>query len=173
MLAERAQQFLFIFFLCFILTAIFAPLAAAGPDDKVLVLEISEAITPNSDDIVTDATEKAENENFEALVISLDTPGGELDETQVIIRTIENASVSIIGYVLENGKTWSAGILVLMGMVDVAAMAYFTVIGSAQPIQMSAEGAKTHRRRENNKCPCQAIATAIKHGRNETFAEEA
>ena len=50
-----------------------------GLIDKVLVLEISEAITPASDDIIANAIEKAENENFEALVISLDTPGGGLD----------------------------------------------------------------------------------------------
>lgn len=173
MLAGRAQQFLCIFFLCFILTAIFAPLAAAEPDDKVLVLEISEAITPASDDIVADAIEKAENENFEALVISLDTPGGGLEETQVIIRDIENTSVPIIGYVPESGKAWSAGTLILMG-TDIAAMAPFTVIGSAQPVQMSAEGTKPiEDEKIINALVKFSVATASKHGRNETFAEEA
>lgn len=82
MLLERARRSLSILFLCFILTAVFTPVAGAGPDNKVLVLEISEPITPASDDIVADAIEKAENENFEALVISLDTPrraGGDPD----------------------------------------------------------------------------------------------
>lgn len=172
MLAERAPHFLSIFFMCFILTAIFAPLAAAGPDDKVLVLEISEAITPASDDIVADAIEKAENEKFEALVISLDTPGGGLDETQVIIRTIENASVPVIGYVPESGKAWSAGTLILLG-TDIAAMAPFTVIGSAQPVQISAEGTKPiEDDKIINALVKFSVATASKHGRNETFAEE-
>ena len=149
-----------------------APPAEQGLTDKVLVLEISEAITPASDDIIADAIEKAENENFEALVISLDTPGGGLDETQVIIRTIENASVPVIGYVPESGKAWSAGTLILMG-TDIAAMAPFTVIGSAQPVQMSAEGTKPIKDEKIiNALVKFSVATASKHGRNETFAEE-
>ncbi|MGB9939745.1 NfeD family protein [Methanosarcina sp.] len=169
---QRAPHFLFIFFLCFIFTAVLVPSAGAGPQEKVLVLEISEAITPASDDIIADAIEKAENENFEVLVISLDTPGGGLDETQVIIRTIENASVPVIGYVPESGKAWSAGTLILMG-TDIAAMAPFTVIGSAQPVQMSAEGTKPiEDEKIINALVKFSVATASKHGRNETFAEE-
>ena len=172
MVAERAPHFLSIFFLCIILTAFFAPVAGAGPDNKVLVLEISEAITPASDDIVADAIEKAENENFEALVISLDTPGGGLEETQIIIKDIENTSVPVIGYVPESGKAWSAGTLILMG-TDIAAMAPFTVIGSAQPVQMSAEGIKPIKDEKIiNALVKFSVATASKHGRNETFAEE-
>jgi membrane-bound serine protease (ClpP class) len=172
MLLEGARRSLSIVFLCFILTAVFAPIAGAGPDNKVLVLEISEPITPASDDIVADAIEKAENENFEALVISLDTPGGGLEETQIIIRDIENTSVPVIGYVPESGKAWSAGTLILMG-TDIAAMAPFTVIGSAQPVQISAEGTKPiEDEKIINALVEFSIATASKHGRNETFAEE-
>lgn len=169
---RRGSDFILIFFLCFILTAVAVPSADAGPQEKVLVLEISEAITPASDDIITGAIEKAEKENFEALVISLDTPGGGLDETQVIIRTIENASVPVIGYVPESGKAWSAGTLILMG-TDIAAMAPFTVIGSAQPVQMTAEGTKPIKDEKIiNALVKFSVATASKHGRNETFAEE-
>ncbi|HWQ44853.1 MAG TPA: nodulation protein NfeD [Methanosarcina barkeri] len=172
MLLEGARRSLSIVFLCFILTAVFAPIAGAGPDNKVLVLEISEPITPASDDIVADAVEKAENENFEALVISLDTPGGGLEETQIIIRDIENTSVPVIGYVPESGKAWSAGTLILMG-TDIAAMAPFTVIGSAQPVQISAEGTKPiEDEKIINALVKFSIATASKHGRNEAFAEE-
>jgi membrane-bound serine protease (ClpP class) len=169
---RRCSHFILIFFLCFILTAVAVPSADAGPQEKVLVLEISEAITPASDDIIMGAIEKAEKENFEALVISLDTPGGGLDETQVIIRTIENASVPVIGYVPGGGKAWSAGTLILMG-TDIAAMAPFTVIGSAQPVQMTAEGTKPIKDEKIiNALVKFSVATASKHGRNETFAEE-
>ncbi|WP_292376032.1 NfeD family protein [Methanosarcina sp. UBA411] len=166
------HHFLLIFFLCFILTAAYIPSVDAEPQQKVLVLEISEAITPASDDIIADAIERAENENFEALVISLNTPGGGLDETQKIISSIENASVPVIGYVPESGKAWSAGTLILMG-TDIAAMAPFTVIGSAQPVQMSAEGTKPIKDEKIiNALVKFSVATASKHGRNETFAEE-
>ena len=169
---ERASHFLSIFFLCFILIAAFTPPASAGPEEKVLVLEIAEAITPASDNLIADAISKAENENFEALVISLDTPGGGLEETQIIIKGIENASVPVIGYVPESGKAWSAGTLILMG-TDIAAMAPFTVLGSAQPVQMSAEGTKPiEDEKIINALVKFSVTTASKHGRNETFAEE-
>lgn len=169
---ERASHFLSIFVLCFIFTVILVPSVNAGSQQKVLVLEISEAITPASDDVIADAIEKAENENFDALIISLDTPGGGLDETQKIISTIENASVPVIGYVPESGKAWSAGTLILMG-TDIAAMAPFTVIGSAQPVQMSAEGTKPiEDEKIINALVKFSVATASKHSRNETFAEE-
>lgn len=169
---RRGSHFIFIFFLCFILTAVAVTSADAGPQEKVLVLEISEAITPASDDIIENAIEKAENGNFEALVISLNTPGGGLDETQVIIRTIENTSVPVIGYVPESGKAWSAGTLILMG-TDIAAMAPFTVIGSAQPVRMTAEGTKPIKDEKIiNALVKFSVSTASKHGRNETFAEE-
>ena len=90
---ERAgkEKNLLSFFLlsCILCSGLAAP-AGAGPEDRVLVLEISEAITPASDNLVADAIEKAESGGFEALLISLDTPGGGLEETQVIIKEMEN-----------------------------------------------------------------------------------
>ena len=58
----------------------------AGFENKVLLLKISGAITPASDDIIVNTIAKAENEGVEALVTSLDIPGEELEETQAIIR---------------------------------------------------------------------------------------
>jgi membrane-bound serine protease (ClpP class) len=172
MLIERVTRTLFVLLLCSILIAIFAHVAWAGPDNKVLVLKISGAITPASDDIIANAIVKAENEGFEALVISLDTPGGGLEETQAIIKRIENTTVPVIGYVPEGGKAWSAGTFILMG-TDIAAMAPFTVIGSAQPVQISAEGTKPiEDEKIINALIKYSVTTASKHIRNETFAEE-
>ncbi|MDQ1275698.1 MAG: hypothetical protein QG610_1273 [Euryarchaeota archaeon] len=172
MKTKRAFHPLFILFLCITLTAVFVPPAGAAPENRVLVLEIDEAITPASDNMVADAIERAENGNFEALVITLDTPGGGLEETQIIIKAIENTTVPVIGYVPESGKAWSAGTLILMG-TDIAAMAPFTVIGSAQPVQMSAEGTvPVEDEKIINALVKFSTETARKHGRNETFAEE-
>lgn len=169
---KRAFHPLFILFLCITLTSVFVISAEASPENRVLVLEINGAITPASDNLVDDAIQRAENGNFEALVITLDTPGGGLEETQIIIKAIENTTVPVIGYVPESGKAWSAGTLILMG-TDIAAMAPFTVIGSAQPVQMSAEGTKPiEDEKIINALVKFSTETARKHGRNETFAEE-
>ena len=55
MLMERVTSSLFVLFLCSILIAVFAHVAGAGSDNKVLVLKISGAITPASDDIIANA----------------------------------------------------------------------------------------------------------------------
>jgi len=163
---------LFIFFLCMTLTAVLAPPAGSAAEDRVLVLEITGAITPASDNLIADAIQRAESGNFEALVITLDTPGGGLEETQIIIKAIENTTVPVIGYVPESGKAWSAGTLILMG-TDIAAMAPYTVIGSAQPVKVSAEGTvPVEDEKTINALVKFSTETARKHGRNETFAEE-
>ncbi len=171
-LMERVTSSLFVLFLCSILIAVFAHVAGAGSDNKVIVLKISGAITPASGDIIANAISKAENEGFEAFVISLDTPGGGLEETQAIIKRIGNTRVPVIGYVPEGGKAWSAGTFILMG-TDIAAMAPFTVIGSAQPVQISAEGTKPiEDEKIINALVKYSVTIASKHLRNETFAEE-
>ena len=72
----------------------------------------------------------------------------------------------------EGGKAWSAGTFILMG-TDIAAMAPFTVIGSAQPVQISAEGTKPiEDEKIINALLKYSVTTASKHVRNETFAEE-
>lgn len=172
MLMKRVTRTLFVLFLCFILIVVFAHVAEAGSDNKVLVLKISGAITPASDDIIANAIAKAENGGFEALVISLDTPGGGLEETQAIIKRIGTTTVPVIGYVPEGGKAWSAGTFIMMG-TDIAAMAPFTVIGSAQPVKISSEGTKPiEEKKIINALIKYSVTTASKHIRNETFAEE-
>lgn len=110
-LMERVTRPLFVLFLCSILIAVFAHVAGAGSDNKVIVLKISGSITPVSDDIIANAIAKAENEGFEALVISLDTPGGGLEETEAIIKRIGNTTVPVIGYVPEGEKLGQLALL--------------------------------------------------------------
>jgi|ERR1035437_4418210 membrane-bound serine protease (ClpP class) len=56
---------------------------------------------------------------------------------------------------------------------DIAAMAPFTVIGSAQPVKVSAEGTKSiENKKIINALVKYSVTTTSKHGRNETFAAE-
>ncbi len=147
--------------------------ACAGAEQKVLVLDISDSITPVSDDIVLDAIFTAETEGFEALIITLNTPGGGLDETFNIIESIDQTDVPVIGYVYPEGvKAWSAGTLILIS-TDIAAMAPHTIIGSAQPVEMSATGIEpVNESKIVNAIVALAREKALMHGRNETVAEE-
>lgn len=170
MMLKRTSPLIPFLFLALIL--LLSP-ACASAEDKVLVLELDDAITPVSDDIVADALLIAQQEDYEALVITLNTPGGGVDETLRIIESIDQSEIPVIGYVYPGGtKAWSAGTLILLG-TDVAAMAPFTVIGSAQPVTVSTGGVEPV---EDDKIVNALVALAKEkanqHGRNETAAEK-
>ena len=140
---------------------------------QVIAVELNDAITPASDDIVSEALEVARQSDAQALVITLNTPGGGLDETKRILDHIQNSPVPVIGYVYPGGATaWSAGTIILLG-TDVAAMAPNTIIGSAQPVEMTGEGIKPITEEKIvNAVVALAKEKAKQHGRNETAAGE-
>lgn len=148
--------------------------ASAGSNGSVLAVELQGAITPASDDIVLAAISQAEAEEATALMILLDTPGGGLTETTEILRLMEETKLPVIGYVYpEDAFAWSAGTIILISS-DVAAMAPHTIIGSAQPVQLSPTGGTVP---INDSKTINAIVAlmeekARKHGRNTTAAKQ-
>ncbi|MDD2756781.1 MAG: nodulation protein NfeD, partial [Methanothrix sp.] len=107
-------------------------------------------------------------------MLLLDTPGGGLTETYEILRLIEETEMPVIAYVYPAGAAaWSAGTLILIGS-DVAAMAPHAIIGSAQPVRLSALGETEP---INDSKTTNAIVALIEekaraHGRNTTAARE-
>jgi membrane-bound serine protease (ClpP class) len=169
----KNRLFISLLFLLTLSLILFSSSAAAQEDRNVLVLEISGVITPVSDDIVADAISVAENEGYEALIITLNTPGGGLDETLRITEMIPQTNIPVIGYVYPEGtQAWSAGTLILIS-TDVAAMAPFTVIGSAQPVTVTPSGSEpVNDSKIVNALVQRAVENARMHGRNETAAGE-
>ncbi|MBU3968175.1 MAG: nodulation protein NfeD [Euryarchaeota archaeon] len=140
---------------------------------QVIVVELNDAITPASDDIVSEALANAQISDAQALIITMNTPGGGLDETKKILDHIQNSPVPVIGYVYPKGATaWSAGTIILLA-TDVAAMAPNSIIGSAQPVEMSGEGIKpVTEEKIINAIVALAKEKAKQHGRNESAAEQ-
>jgi membrane-bound serine protease (ClpP class) len=160
--------------LILLLLAVPAGAASAASNGSVLAVELQGAITPASDDIILAAIGAAEAEDSRALMILLDTPGGGLTETTEILRLMEETKLPVICYVYpEGGFAWSAGTIILIGS-DVAAMAPHTIIGSAQPVQLSPTGGTVP---INDSKTRNAIVALIEekarmHGRNITAARE-
>jgi membrane-bound serine protease (ClpP class) len=140
---------------------------------QVIVVELKDAITPASDNIVEEALEAARLQEAQALIITLNTPGGGFEETKKIIEHIDASPVPVIGYVYPKGATaWSAGTIILLAS-DVAAMAPNTIIGSAQPVTMTAEGMKpVTEDKIINAVVALVKEKAKQHGRNATAAGE-
>ncbi|HIH69842.1 NfeD family protein [Methermicoccus shengliensis] len=142
-------------------------------EGTALLVEIDGAITSSTDDYISEAVATAEEGGYDVIVITLNTPGGRLDETFSIIESIENTNIPVIGFVYPHGATaWSAGTLILIS-TDIAAMAPSTVIGSMQPVEISGEGAQP----VNDSKVIKALVSyakvrAKKHARNETAVEQ-
>lgn len=110
--------------------------AAAQEGQTVYVLTVDGAITATVNDYIARGIRLAEQNEVEAVVIRLNTPGGDVTSTTKIMETMENARVPIIVYVWpRGGMAASAGTLVLLA-AHVAAMAPRTTIGAAHPVTL-------------------------------------
>ena len=118
---------------------------------------------------------EAEGAEARAVVITLDTPGGQLDSTQRIVESASNAEgTPVITYVSPQGaRAASAGTFVVMAS-DVAAMAPQTTIGAAAPVDVFGRdipGILGEKVANDAIALIRGLAEA--HGRNEEWAEAA
>ncbi|EMR75465.1 membrane-bound serine protease (ClpP class) [Thermoplasmatales archaeon SCGC AB-540-F20] len=142
-------------------------------NSNVLIVEISSTIDQSTVEIVQESIGEAENRNSEAIVLLLDTPGGGLQETIEIWELIRSSTKPFIGYVYPQGSaSWSAGTFILIG-THIAAMADNTIIGSAQPVEISFEGTRII----NDSKTINALVARLQeradiYGRNKTIVGE-
>lgn len=113
--------------------------ATAQPEHVVYVLTTDDAVTAAMADYIARGIRAAEERGAEAVVIRLDTPGGDITTTIRVMEELENAEVPVIVYVWpRGGMAASAGTLILLAAHG-AAMAPRTTIGAAHPVSGSAE----------------------------------
>lgn len=109
---------------------------ASEETPKVLSVSITGPIGPATTALVTEALERAREEEMAAVVLQIDTPGGLVTSTRAINTEILASRVPVIGYVAPSGAhAASAGTFILYA-TGLAAMAPGTNIGAATPVQM-------------------------------------
>jgi membrane-bound serine protease (ClpP class) len=100
----------------------------------VYVLTIDGAINPAAADYIHTVIEKATRSGGDLILIQLNTPGGLLKSTRVIVTDILNSPIPIVVYVSPGGsQAASAGVFVTLA-ANVAVMAPGTNIGAAHPV---------------------------------------
>lgn len=113
--------------------------AVAQEARHVDVLQIEGAVTPIMISYIERGIRTAEADGAEALIIELNTPGGQIDLMNKIVQSILDADVPVVVYVYPRGAyAASAGTLITLAG-HVAAMAPDTTIGAASPVSSEGE----------------------------------
>lgn len=122
---------------------------------------------------VPQAIKNAENDNANALLITIDTPGGLDTSMRTIVKAIENAKLPIISYIYPSGsRAASAGVFIVMAS-DIAAMAPGTNIGAAHPVTIGEKLGKEMEKKVTNDAVAYIKSIALQKGRNANWAGQA
>jgi membrane-bound serine protease (ClpP class) len=157
--------------LCLYLAICFLPLFAKA--QKVVSIKIDGTINPASAGFIKNAIEKATSDKAECLIIYLNTPGGLLKSTRVIVSDILNASIPVVVYVAPGGAhAGSAGVFITLAS-HIAVMAPSTNIGAAHPVSMQGGMDSTMNDKATNDAAAFIRTIAKKRNRNFEWADEA
>ena len=157
--------------LLYLLPLLFLPFLAMA--QKIIVIDIDGTINPASSGYIQRGIEKAEKDNAACLVIIMNTPGGLLKSTRVIVGDMMKSTVPIVVYVSPSGAhAGSAGVFITLA-ANVAAMAPGTNIGAAHPVSMQSGGDSTMNEKSTNDAVAFVRTIAEKRGRNAQWAENA
>jgi membrane-bound serine protease (ClpP class) len=137
-LLRSRMIFLSVLFLCFSYSP--AGNSQEIQANKFLILTIdNKTINPVIANYLTTGIELAENNHYAGVIIVMDTPGGLLESTRLIVKKIMNASLPVITYIAPSGsRAGSAGVFITLA-AHVAAMAPSTNIGAAHPVTLGNE----------------------------------
>jgi membrane-bound serine protease (ClpP class) len=148
-------------------TSSVAPAGAASSQPLVLAMRLNTEINPVSASFVKDSISRAESDHAAALVILMDTPGGDSTSMNDIIQAILGSKVAVIVYVSPEGsRAASAGAFIMMAS-DIAAMAPTTHMGAATPINANGQNIGSDLARKiKHDAVAQIESLATSHGRN-------
>ena len=159
---KRLYPFLLFLLLPFLLRA-----------QKVVSIKIDGTINPASAAFIKNSIDQASKDKAECIVIHLNTPGGLLKSTRVIVSDILESPVPVVVYVSPGGAhAGSAGVFITMS-AHIAAMAPSTNIGAAHPVNMQGGMDSTMNEKTTNDAAAFIRAIAEKRKRNLKWAEEA
>jgi membrane-bound serine protease (ClpP class) len=139
----------------------------------VVVIKLDDTINPVTSDFIHTSLQKAEEQNAECLVIQLNTPGGLLKSTRVIVSDILESKIPVVVYVSPAGsQSASAGVFVTLA-AHIAAMAPGTNIGAAHPVSLQGGMDSIMTEKATNDAAAFVRTIAEKRNRNVAWAEEA
>jgi membrane-bound serine protease (ClpP class) len=157
-----------------VLLATLAAIPAAARAGTVREVVLDRDIDPVTAEFVVSQIHDAASAHDVAVVLRIDTPGGDDTSMRKITQAELNSPVPVIGWVAPEGaRAASAGVFVMMA-TDLAAMSPQTNIGSSTPVTIGGDiPAGDLKNKIINDAVAQIRATAAAHGRNADWAEQA
>lgn len=152
-------------------------LLLAGPwplyAQKIVSIKLEATINPATAGFIHRAIEVAQKEKATSLLIHLNTPGGLLKSTRVIVGDILESPVPVVVYVSPGGAhAGSAGVFITMA-AHIAAMAPGTNIGAAHPVTTQGEMDTIMNAKATNDAIAFIKSIAAKRGRNAEWGAQA
>ncbi len=140
---------------------------------KVYTIKVDGTINPSSAEFIHRSIQAATEQGGECLVIQLNTPGGLLKSTRMMVSDILESKVPVVVYVSPAGaQSASAGVFITLA-AHIAAMAPGTNIGAAHPVTLEGTQDTTMIQKATNDAAAFVRTIAEKRNRNITWAEEA
>lgn len=165
--------FLFIIWLLLITTTFQNTKSENDISNKIFTIKIDGSINPASAEYINSAIKKAVSKKAECLIIKLNTPGGLLKSTRVIVSNILNSEVPIVVYVAPSGaQAASAGVFITLS-AHIAIMSPGTNIGAAHPVAMQGQQDSIMIEKATNDAAAFIRTISEKRARNVQWAEDA
>jgi membrane-bound serine protease (ClpP class) len=140
---------------------------------KVVVINADCAIHPACADYIHSGLERASEENAECFIIKLNTPGGLLKSTRVIVADILESKIPVVVYVSPSGsQAASAGVFITLAG-HIAAMSPGTNIGAAHPVSLQGIQDTVMMEKATNDAAAFIRTISEKRKRNVQWAEDA
>jgi len=140
---------------------------------KAVVISVDATINPSTAEYISSGIQQALEANAECLIIKLNTPGGLLKSTRVIVSGILDSEVPVVVFVYPSGsQAASAGVFITLAG-HIAAMAPGTNIGAAHPVTMQGEQDSIMNEKATNDAAAFIRTISEKRARNVKWAEDA
>jgi membrane-bound serine protease (ClpP class) len=149
-----------------------APVAA--DDHEVARVELTGVIDQVNAVYVEEALRVAADDGAQAVLLVIDSPGGELTSMDRILKAILSSEVPVIAWVAPEGARAGSAATFITLAADVAAMAPNTNIGAASVVGGGGEDlGETLAAKVTNDAVARIRSLAEAHGRNADWAEDA
>jgi len=139
----------------------------------VYVITYDGTINPACADYIQMGIKKASENNADCLIIQLNTPGGLLKSTRVIVTSLLQSPIPVVVFVAPSGaQAASAGVFITIA-ANIAAMSPGTNIGAAHPVTLQGEQDSIMSEKATNDAAAFIRSISEKRKRNIKWAEDA